>query len=304
MKSKIKIGFLALSGTALLASQAMAAVSLEPGSLAVAFYQTNAAGTVVQPNTFVFDLGQSSLFRENTLAGGVSVSTINGSLASNNIGAQLQSAFGANWANDTVNPLRWMVIGLVGPSDPLTNGDPARTTYVSRDRATLADGATGVGTTIPTISSTNRGNLSSAASGFFTATTGATQITGSNLDGVQIAASGINTIEDFMPPATLGLYFNQGVDIRQTFGMGLIADSSNAEGALDIYRVLHSTAGADLTAGLNGSDAAVGAGQFIGTLTIDGAGNLAIGAIPEPSSSLLVGMLGTLGLLRRKRSSK
>jgi hypothetical protein len=304
MKSKIKIGFLALSGSALLASQAMAAVSLEPGSLAVAFYQTNAAGTVVQPNTFVFDLGQSSLFRENTLTGGVSVSTINGSLASNNIGAQLQAAFGANWANDTVNPVRWMVIGVVSSVDPLTNGDPTKTFYLSRSRSALADGATGVGTTIPTIVTANRNTLTTAAGGFFTATTGAAQTTGDNIDGVQIATSAINSIEDFMPPATSGLFFGQGVDPRQTFGSGLITDSSNAEGALDIYRVLHTTSGADLTAGLNGSDAAVGTGQFIGTLTIDGAGNLAIGAIPEPSSTLLVGLLGTLGLLRRKRSPK
>ena len=156
MKSKLKIGFLALSSVAIFASPAMGAISLEPGSLAVAFYQTNAAATVVQPNTFVFDLGQSSLFRENTI-NGISVSTVNGGLASNNIGAQLTSAFGANWANDTVNPVRWMVVGLVPSTSATVSGDPARTTYISRDRAALADSATGVGTTIPTISSGNRG---------------------------------------------------------------------------------------------------------------------------------------------------
>ena len=303
MKLKMKIGLLALSGSALFVSHANGAVSLEAGSLAVAFYQTNAAGTVVQPNTFVYDLGQASIFRENTQSGGISVSTINGSLVSNNIGAQLSSAFGANWANDTVNPVRWTVIGVVPSTAGTISGDVARTTYLSRDRAALADYSSGVGTTIPTISTTNRGNLSTAAGSFFTATTGATQIMGTNADGVEIAASGINTIEDFMPPTTLGLFWGQGVDPRQTFGAGLITDSSNAEGALDIYRVLHSSSGADLTAGLGSGDAVVGAGQFIGTLTIDGAGNLAIGAIPEPSSSLLVGVLGTLGILRRRRSA-
>ena len=302
MKSKLKIGFLALSSVAIFASPAMGAISLEPGSLAVAFYQTNAAATVVQPNTFVFDLGQSSLFRENTI-NGISVSTVNGGLASNNIGAQLTSAFGANWANDTVNPVRWMVVGLVPSTSATVSGDPARTTYISRDRAALADSATGVGTTIPTISSGNRGALSTNIGAFFTGTDGATQTVGANAAGVQIATTAINSIEDFMPPTTVGLFFGQGVDPRQKFDSGLIADSSYAEGALDIYRVLHTTSGADLTAGLNGSTAAMGAGQFIGTLTLDGSGNLAIGAVPEPSSTLLLGVLGSLALVRRKRSA-
>ena len=302
MKSVFKPALLLLSGAAIFASPVMAAISLEAGSLAVAFYQTNAAGTVVQPNTFVFDLGQSSIFRENTI-NGVSISTVNGGLASNNIGAQLQTAFGANWANDTVNPVRWMVVGLVASTDPLTSGDPARTTYLSRSRSALSDGATSVGTTIPSISQTNRGNLSTALSGFFTGTNNASQTVGTNADGVQIATSAINSVEDYMPPATLGLFFGQGVDPRQTFAAGLITDSSYAEGALDIYRVLHTATGADLTSGMSAGDAAVGAGQFVGTLLIDGSGNLSVGAIPEPSSTLLLGVLGTLGLVRRKRSA-
>ncbi len=299
MKSVFKPALLLLSGAAIFASPAMAAISLEAGSLAVAFYQTNAAGTVVQPNTFVFDLGQSSLFRENTI-NGISVSTVNGGLASNNIGAQLTDAFGAGWANDST--VRWMVVGTVGSTDPTTYGDPSRTNYISRSRTSLADGATEVGSTIPTISSTNRGVLSNGIQSFINGTNGATQTVGANADGVQIATSAINSVEDFMPPL-LATYFGQGVDPRQTFGAGLITDSSYAEGALDIYRVLHTTVGADLSAGLNSNNATAGAGQFIGTLTLDGSGNLAIGAIPEPSSTLLLGVLGTLGLVRRKRSS-
>lgn len=304
MKSKFRTLLLALSGVGFFANPAMGAISLENGSLAVAFYQTNAAGTVVQPNTFVFDLGQASIYRENTLTGGVSVSTVNGGLVSSNISAQLQSAFGANWANDTVNPVKWMVIGSINSTGGTISGDTARTSYVSRSVTTLADGSTGVGSTIPTISSTNRGNISTAATSFFAGTNGATQTVGDNADGVQIGTSSVNSIEDFVPPVTLGLWFNQGVDFTQVFGNGLITDSSNAEGALDIYRVVHNVSGADLTSGLGTGNAVNGVGQYVGTLTIDGAGNLAIGAIPEPSSTLLLGVFGTLGLLRRKRSSK
>ncbi len=300
MKSVFKPALLLLSGAAIFASPVMAAISLEAGSLAVAFYQTNAAGTVVQPNTFVFDLGQSSIFRENTI-NGVSISTVNGGLASNNIGAQLTATFGSDWANS--GTVRWMVVGVVPSTAGIINGDPARTTYISRDRAALADSATGVGTTIPAISSGNRGFLSTKIGAFFSGTDGATQTVGANADGVQIATSAINSIEDFMPPTTTGLFFDQGVDPRQTLGTGLITDSTYAEGALDIYRVLHTATGADLTSGMSAGNAAVGAGQFVGTLTLDGSGNLAIGAVPEPSSTLLLGVLGTLGLVRRKRTA-
>lgn len=299
MKSLLKPAILAFSGAALFASPAMAAISLGAGDLAVAFYQVNGSG-VVQPNTFVFDLGSSSLFRENTLGGSVSVSTVNSGITSSNIGSQLVSAFGANWANDST--VRWMVVGGVGASDALTGGDPARTSYISRGRASLDAYSTGPGTTIPTISSTNRGFLGNSITGFFNGTNSASQTVGANLDGVTIGTSNVNSAEDFVPPATLGLYFGQGIDPTQTFNAGLVGDN-NIEGALDIYRFLHSTTGADLTAGQSGGNAATGTGQFIGTLTIDSSGNLAIGAIPEPSTSLLLGVLGTLGLVRRKRVS-
>lgn len=297
MKSFFKPALIALSGAALFASPAMAAISLDAGNLAVVFYQTSAEG-VVGPNTFVFNLGSSSLFRENTLSNGVSVSTVNSGLSSSNIGSQLTDSFGDGWANDST--VRWMVVGTVGSTASLTNGDPARTNYLSIGRSSLTTGATGPGTTIPTITSTNRGFLNNAISGFYNGTNGATQTVGLNPSGVQIGTSAINSVEDFLPPATSGLYFGQGIDPRQTFGSGLIGDN-NIEGALDIYRILHSTTDADLTAGLSSGNASVGAGQFIGTLTIDSAGNLAIGAIPEASSTLLVGLAGVIGLTRRNR---
>lgn len=302
MKSKYKTALLGLSGVAMFAAPAMAAISLEQGTLAVAFYQTNAGGNVATGNTFVYDLGQASLYRENTLTNGVSVSTVNSSLLSNNIGAQLQSAFGANWANDST--VRWMVVGIVGPTDSLTNGDPTRTAYLSQGRSSLADGTTGPGTTVPTFSSTSLGTLTTQLSGFFTATTAASQITGANADGVQIATSAINSVEDYMPNSdgTRLTYFGTGTDPRQTLNNGQITGST-VEGALDIYRVLYTTTNADPTSGLSTGNATVRTGQFIGTLTIDGSGNLAIGAVPEPSSTLLLSLCTLLGLSRRKRTA-
>jgi hypothetical protein len=278
MKPFLKSSFSALSGAFIFSMPAMANISLGPGSLTVAFYQTNAAGNVNQPNTFVFDLGRSSLFRENTTTG-VSVSSINTGLVSNNIGSQLVDAFGENWANDTLNPVHWMVVGVVGSGDPTTDGDPPRTIYFSRSRSSLADTATGPSTTIPAISSGNRGTLSTQIGAFFTGTNGAAQITGANADGVQIATSSINSIDDFTPPTITSTYFGHNIIPRQTFGDGLITSSSSAEGALDIYRILHTATDADLTAGASSGNAVVGAGQFIGTLTIDASGNLKIVAV-------------------------
>ncbi|RYD23330.1 MAG: hypothetical protein EOP87_26585, partial [Verrucomicrobiaceae bacterium] len=135
MKPSFKTALLAIAGAASLASPAMGAVSLESGSLAVAFYQV--IGGVVQNNTYTFDLGQASLYRENT-GYNVSVSTVNSGLGSSNIGADLTTAFGANWATD--GTVRWMVVGNVGQSDPTVGGDPARTNYLSRGVSSLVAG--------------------------------------------------------------------------------------------------------------------------------------------------------------------
>lgn len=309
MKSLIKSVLLASAGT-LISSSAFGAVSLEAGNLAIAFYQVsrvdNGSGgttSVVQPNTYIFDLGAANLYRENTL-GNVSVSTINSGIASSNIAADLVAAFGAGWAND--GTVSWAVIGVVGSTSPTTDGDPARTTYLSRGRSSLLDGVVGAGTTIPDISSSNRGALSTQLGAFFNATNSAAQTTGANAAGAIIPISATNSFDDYVPPGAAGTYFGQGVNPLQVLGSGTLDGGSNGqfEGILDIYRVLHSTNGADLTAGASPGDAIAGTGQYIGTLTLDSAGNLNFGAVPEPSTTMLAGLFGTFALCFRKRSSR
>jgi hypothetical protein len=295
MKSKFKTTLLALTGVGLFANPAMAAVTTESGSLAVAFYQV--IGGVVQSNTYIYDLGQASNYRENT-AIGVSVSTISGGPANNNISGDLTAAFGANWAND--GTVRWMVIGNVGSADPTVGGDPARTNYYSRAVSTIQPG---VSTTIPSISSTNRGILSNNLESVFDNVVGETS--GNNADGAIINIADPGTINEFLPPSTL-TYFGIGINPYQTLSAGTINNNTGSqvgpvEGALDIYRILHTTTDADLTAGLSSGNATVGQGQYIGTLVLTSSGGLYV--IPEPSSALL-GVAGALGLcLRRRRIS-
>jgi hypothetical protein len=286
MKPSFKSALFALAGAAFLATPAMGAVSLESGSLAVAFYQV--IGGVVQNNTYTFDLGQASLYRENT-AFNVSVSTVNSGLASSNIGADLSTAFGANWASS--GTVRWMVVGNVGQSDATVGGDPARTSYLSRAASSIVNGQ--VTTTIPSLSPTNRGILSNNIEPFFDSISGASQTVGANPAGAFVQKSVVNTVEDYLPPTT-STYFGVGINPYQTLGAGTIG---GYEGALDIYRILHDTADADLTAGYSGTEATAGAGQFIGTLVLSNDGNLSI--IPEPSAALL-GLAG-LGLCFRRR---
>lgn len=285
MKPILQAAFLACAVASAL--PATAAVSLESGSLAVAFYQV--IGGVVQNNTYTFDLGAASLYRENT-AVNVSVSTINPGLSSGNIGADLTAAFGANWAND--GSVRWMVVGNVGQTDPTIGGDPARTSYLSRGITSVSGSGTSA---VPTVTSTNRGILSNNIEPFLDGITAATQTAGVNAAGVIVDKSAINSVEEFLPPATL-TYFGIGINPTQILGAGVLG--GDAAGALDLYRILHTTAGADLSAGLSGTDATLGDGQYIGTLVLSNDGNLSM--IPEPSS-LLLSAAGLALCFRRRR---
>lgn len=306
MKFKIKSTLFALAGFAIIANPAMGAVNLTKGELALVFYQYSGSGgsAVVGPNTYVFELGASSLYREN-LQYNVSVSTVNSGIASSNIGTDLVNTFGANWYNNT--GVRWMVVGSVDSVDTAINGDPSSTAYLSKSRSN-ANIVTAPPTTTFTLGDFERGSLVTSVFGFRSGTNSAIQTVGSNVAGSIIAKSTINSIDEFVPGdgGDPSEFFGQGNDPRQTFGSGTISNSlaltgSVKEGALDIFRFIDTTSGADLTAGGASAIAQVGTGQYIGTLLIDSTGNLSV--IPEPSS-ILLGVVGSLGLcLRRRRDA-
>lgn len=291
MKPSFKTLIFGLAGIVLVAAPAKGAVSLESGSLAIAFYQLTPGpgGGTIGPNTYIFDLGQASLYRENT-AYGVSVSTVNPGLSSSNIGADLAAAFGSNWANS--GTVRWTIIGNVGQTDPTVGGDTARTSYISRATDTLSP------TVTPTVSVANSTGLSNAIEGFFDGPQDAPSAT--NPDGTIILSSTSRSVTNYVNPTTLGLYFTLGTDPTQALDAGTFIgrDGQQLEGALDIYRLVHTTSGADLSAGYSDSDAVARTGQFIGTITLDSAGNLSV--IPEPSAAFL-GVLGAAGVCFRRR---
>lgn len=286
MKSTLKFSLTALAGLAVSASPALAITNLAPGDLAIAFYSfetTPQGSSIPAPETYVVNLGNAGLYRENT-ASGVSLSTINPALASSNIGADLAATFGEDWADrNNGSRVYWLIVGTVPFGNPTVNGDPARTNYISRSRDSLAVGETGPKSTIATISPTNRGTLSNGvvalSNGINGAIAASTFTQGANAAGATFPTSIENGVEDLTPPEVLGTYFGQGVNPRQVFATGALAGGAGVEGALDIYRVLHSTDGADLTAGGSSGNAVVGAGQYIGSITIDSAGNLRMAAL-------------------------
>lgn len=294
MKNKLRTTLIALAGVGFFANPAMAVVSLENGGLSLAFYQVTPGigGGTVGPQTLIVDLGAASLYRENT-GYNVSVSTVNPGFANSNIGSQLTTAFGANWADS--GTIRWMAFGTVtGVSSPIS-GDPNRTTYLSTARADFSTNTVPINIAGGSL----RGGVSNSIANFVGQTQNEVATVG-NADVTQTPITDIFSIDQYVAPTTPGLWFTLGQDITQTLDSGTISgpDGLVFEGALDIYRVLNTTSGADLTAGYSGSDAAIGLGQYQGTITLDGAGNLSL--IPEPSAALL-GLIGTFGLVLRRR---
>jgi hypothetical protein len=284
MKSIFNKALFAIAGAALFASPA-GAVATSNGDLLIGFYQV--VGGTVQANTYVFNLGQASIYRENTQVG-VSVSSINPGVTSSNIGTDLVAAFGSDWSSS--GSVYWTILGgrdqtTVG----VVNGDNARTDYIS----------VGMGSTAPGISGTPRGTVANSIEAIRISSNGS-GLAGINGSGATIPIAGnAGTLDEFFPPNSVS-QLGIGAELRGLFGAGTVA-GTNFEGALDVYRYVNSVTdpNMDLTSGLGNGNAALGTGQYIGTFTIDSAGNL--GVIPEPSSTALLGMMGSLALFRRSR---
>jgi hypothetical protein len=274
MLNKLNIPTKVFSFMCLSSSLCWSAVTAQRGDLVAAFFEVNATGTGVEANTYVLNLGSASALREGTLS------------YSQNISTDLASAFGADWF--TSGSVRWAVVSVIASTDPVTNGDPGRTTYISVD-----NGGT-QGSAAPTnLSSTQRGTLSTNLSSFFAPIGMGLDENGATNGGAIYPSSSPNSVTSFLPPSSST---NFGLGQSPTAGINGMTSS------LDIFRTLHTTTGADLTAAL-GPDATTGSRQYVGSFQINSSGQLSLASVPEPTSSLLLGALAALGLLKRKRHS-
>ena len=243
-------------------------VKVAPGDLLLGFYEVSEDGAGVGSNTYVLNMGPGSFWRENTAA----------SVLVGNISADLEDAFGAGWQEN--GRLRAGAVGVVGPTDPLTSGDPVRTVYYSQGAASFAAGATNP----LVLSNSQMGSVSTQLKTFSVEMNG--KPSGANAAGTKLATSANNNYAAFQPPLTT-TSFGISASPNGSFGVGAIGNAGGhgVELALDVYRLLFSTVGADLTAGLSSGNAVAKQGQYVGTFTVDADGVVRMERPTPPTAS-------------------
>jgi len=268
------------------------------GDLALVFYSQPTSADPIGTEYYVFNLGPAAGFRANTL-NNVPVKNVNGVIASSNIKADLDAVFTTSWPNS--GNVRMMVISTITQLTPTISVDPARTVYFSSARTSLDINQKGFdpNTTYPyyegtgglTLGSGFRIQSSNDISAFvYEATNG--QIvgpppatSGANTSGVRLTTTYANNISTGYLPPSVGTYFKVGNDPSAVLGPGTLPGTANVEAAVDVFRMIHTLTGAELTSGSSSNNAALGKGQFIGSITLNTAGDLKVQAVGIPPAS-------------------
>ena len=267
------------------------------GDLSLVFYSLTGTPPVIGTEYYVFNLGAAASFRENT-QNNVPVKTVNNSISDSNIATDLASVFGPSWADG--GNVQMMVVATIRQDGTLTSGDPTRTIYFSGARSSLNAGQTGPDALTPfiyyqgnpandTLPSGVRIQSSNQISAFlYTATNGTiangNPQSGANVSGVRLTTSADPDLSNYIPPTTGSTYFALGLSPNATLGVGALPGTANIEAAVDVFRVLHTSTNADLTSGSSSGNAVLGQGQFIGSITLDSAGNLKVQAVGVPTT--------------------
>jgi hypothetical protein len=283
VKTKSKFVLSIVMGSALAASSAFGATfAFTNGDLILGFQASGGTGNT--KNVF-FNLGSGVSARN-----GVGMGTTLG-----NIGNTLRGVFGSNWY--TRSDVWFGVVGNlnanattgVGSRTPV-DGDPSRTFYVSKAASTPGSGFLYGSSTFTSSSLGTAGTSLAGMEGFLpnlTAEDDESAILDSSANPTEWNNSWTrwNPIVGGAQGGSLNT-FTGGV--QQTFGQ------SGTETYIDLQRILATNTGAN-------PQGTVGGGTYVASYSIDNTG--AIKMIPEPSSTLLVGVAG-LGLaLRRRRNA-
>ncbi len=246
----------------------VSALNVAVGDLLLGFYQVNQ--TVVGTNTYVYNLGPASGWR---------TTTANTTLIAN-LNSDLTTAFSdANWAEN--DQLKMLIVGVVGAGEPTIGGDPSRTIYFSSttnptDTATLQSWSWGT-------------NLrGSVALNIDTFSDGANGEPSTNVlpAAAIMASSSNNSLTSYTPP-TVGGFFGAGITASTSLGVGNLGKMGNydVEAKLNVYRILHTTTGATLTAHKSPTNAVLGRPQFIGSFTLATNGDLRYDVEAAPPTS-------------------
>ena len=270
-------------GISLFASTASAAVNFTPGDLLMGFQSTGGIGA---GNVYVYNIGQAYTYRDNPALGFVA-----------NLNTDLAATFGATWFSRT--DLHWSIGGVRindafgANANVVENGDPARAFYTSKE-------ASGIGTTLPNSVlatanvNTTATRMMDTQSGFRTSNTVIPReaTLSSNGNGVIQNVGDINSWSSRVPVTTGGIapWTTISFTVHANFG------TNTPLVYQDLYRTLSDNNN------LPGVAEPAPRGTFVyqTTLTMDSLGNL--NAVPEPSVTLLGGLLTGAALLRRRRS--
>ena len=288
-KNILSTAILAAAGMALSASSAMANPNYAPGDIVLFFQQFGGS------NTVALNVGAATTFRDTT-------SNI---LNIANIGAQLSNGttgFGASWYDST--SLWWGAAGVFNnstSSTTVTNGDPGRTLYVSRNRNLV--GTEGTASSTPWSVGSNS-DMTTVANGIIgqnnrMETQSVTAIlveptSTSNIDQQNLFNISGTPTNSFSVLASGGVQGDFGAGSFGSFG------GVTAEGALDLYRILAVSPGGTVEPGT------VRTGQFQGTFVIEQDGDVSyivtdVVPVPEPATMIAGLALGAVATLTRRR---
>lgn len=278
------------AAAALLCGSAHAA-TYSAGDLLLGFVAGGGQGA---DSTLVVNLGSSAGYRDNFDSGSNDLAVVT-------IGSQLTAQFGANWYER--EDLYVSVFGTASASVTsavLSNGDPARTLYVSHARTSegSAGSASSSGWSVP-------GNtaMTDAASGILSTSNRYAQSTADALNVAVISDLAANTLDEFTRPATNVSFGSFNGGIEYSFGAGGWGSlgAGGVEAALDLYRLQ----ARNNIAGQYAQGDAIREGGYAGTFTIgqDGSVSYLAAAIPEPGAASLLGLVSASLLFRRRRSA-
>lgn len=290
-KRKLQAFLPAALAAAALSGSAHAA-TYTAGDLLIGFVAGSGQGS---DSTLVVNLGSAASYRD-AFDSGTNISSIA------TIGSQLTTQFGASWFERTDLYVSLFSATNNNPTTTaLINQDPGRTLYVSQPRTDA--GSTGSASSQGWIVAGNTAMTGAATA--VQATSNRFAVTGSAGDTLAIIPdTADNSLDEFVQPTTALSFntFDGGID--QSFGTGSWGSlgGGSVEAALDLYRI-QARSDAPGQYGF-GQTALNRTGDYTGTFTVGQDGTISfVNAVPEPTSTLMIGLASAGILFRRRRSA-
>lgn len=307
-KSKLRLASIAASALAVSSTGAFAATDDAYSTNDLLLFAQNPAGTSGTDQVVYFSLGSTyNVFRD---AATPSSANFGSTISLGNINPILTSTFGADWTG-LASSIYFGAAGQYGSTNTaantITNGDLARTVYVTKARSGVGNiaQANSASPLFDPASTSVAGNIS-----------GANNISGMSQPGA--VAIGNTLLDNYNPfssgnPSTA--YGALAGGIQGGVGSSLTFGSIEGVVLLDLYRV-SKTSGTNGTASTlwhnaNGITATYSnssypasnsaRADYLGTIGIAANGDVNFAAVPEPSTYALIALTGVLYFFVNRR---